>query len=1093
MRKHTHLLIAFLAIFILTNSNIWSQGVTTASINGIINDTDGDPLPGANIIAVHVASGTQYGTSSRESGAYNLPNLKIGGPYKITVSYVGFEPQTKENIYLSLGEKLRLDFNLRNRSVEMGEVTVTAEQHEVMNSNRTGAATYVNAKQVQELPSIKRSTRDLTRLDPRSDGNFSFGGKNWLYNSISLDGSYFNNPFGLDDPAPGGQANAEPVPYDAVEQVQVSVAPYDVREGGFTGAGINTVTKSGTNNPRASLYSFFRNESMIGNEVSGNKVVANPSLTYNQSGFAASGPIIRNKLFFYINGEIERREDPGSNFVADRDGNITFGESRVRASVMDSIRRRMKEVYGYETGPYEGYINNTENEKLLVKIDWNINTDNNLTFRYNRLDARRQLPPHPFVLSPNGTGRGPNENSLPFQNSGYRINNRLNSFALELNSRFRSGSNRFFASYNRFRDYRDPKSEPFPTIDIAENGVTYTTIGHEPFSIHNILDQDVLQLTDNFNYYYGKHVFTLGSTFEYYKFFNSFNIFRHGVFFLPYFVDFEGDGIPNGSTFFSLADFFAQTDPSNPINLRGMVGSGPYKGEFIEVAQLAFYAQDEYLASSRLSLTFGLRVDMPMYFTEPVDNPYSRGLTLLDENDQPETVDQSKLPGVIPLFSPRIGFNWDISGNRITQLRGGTGIFTGRLPFVWIGNNISNPGANPNLYPASDPIYTKDGSTLAQSFDLNAMAEDFKWPQVWTSNLAVDRILPGGWLGTLEVIYGKDINSIYVRNADLKKPERYLPDGRPYFGGAGNNELNPDGGAGAYVIDNSDQGYNFNFTAQFRKQFDFGLNAMLAYSFTEAKSLMKSTEIASVLWAENPVKGDPNKPELSYSEFGQRHRFIGSFTYRKEWNKTLATSFGVFVEVGQGNRFAGAGGNRYSFVYSGDVNGDGQAGNDLIYIPRDKNDIYLAPYTDEAGNTITPDEQWNKLNAFIEQDDYLSQHRGEIAERFGLLNPWYFNLDMRILQDFTFNLGGSDHTFQLSLDILNVPNLLNSNWGVRKVANSAATSPLQLVEFDSDPGNSIPDGAPVFNYRGTAKTTFVDDPSILSRWQMQLGLRYIFN
>ncbi len=1093
MRNKIFFLTTLTAILIFSFSNLWAQGVTTGSINGIITDADGDPLPGANIIAVHVPSGAQYGAASRESGAYNLPNLKVGGPYKITVSYVGFDPQIKENVYVNLGQKLRVDFEMHGKSVEIGQVTVTAEQSEVMNSNRTGAATYVNPKQVQELPSIKRSTRDLTRLDPRSDGNFSFGGKNWLFNSISLDGSYFNNPFGLDDPAPGGQANAEPVPYDAVEQVQISVAPYDVREGGFTGAGINTVTKSGTNLPKASLYSFMRNESMIGNKVSGSKVIANPTLSYNQSGFSASGPILKNKLFFFINGEIERREDPGSNFVADRDGIITFGESRVRASIMDSIRKRMKDVYNYDTGPYEGYINNTENEKLIIKLDWNINSNNNFSFRYNRLDARRQLPPHPFVLSPGGTGRGPNENSLPFQNSGYRINNRLNSFAMELNSRFKNGSNRFFASYNRFRDYRDPMSVPFPTIDIAENGVTYTTLGHEPFSIHNILDQDVLQLTDNFSYYYDKHVFTVGSTFEYYSFFNSFNIFRNGVFFLPYFLDFEGDGIPNGSTFFSLADFFAQTDPSNPIKLSQMVGSGPYKGENIDVGQLAFYVQDEYLASDKLSLTFGLRVDMPMYFTTPVDNPFSRGLTLLDENDRPETVDQSKLPGIIPLFSPRIGFNWDVSGDRITQLRGGTGIFTGRIPFVWVGNNISNPGANPNLYPAKAPIYTKDGSSLAQSFDLNAMSSDFKWPQVWTSNFAIDRVLPGGYLGTLEVIYGKDINSIYVRNADLKKPERYLPDGRPYFGGQGNNELNPDGGAGAYVIDNSDQGYNFNFTAQLRKQFDFGLNAMIAYNFTEAKSLMKSTEIASVLWSENPVQGDPNNPGLSFSEFGQRHRFIGSFTYKKEWNKMLSTSFGVFVELGQGNRFAGSGGNRYSFVYSGDVNGDGSNGNDLIYIPKNKSDIYFDPYTDASGNVVTPDEQWNAFNAFIEQDDYLSQHRGEIAERFGMINPWYFNIDMRILQDFTFNFGGSDHTFQLSLDILNVPNLLNSSWGVRQVANSAATSPLQLVKFDSDAANSVPDGTPVFNFKSTATKTFIDDPSILSRWQMQLGLRYMFN
>ncbi len=1064
----------------------FGQGITTSSLKGIITDSKGNPLPGANIIAVHEPSGTQYGSASRSSGIYDIQNMKVGGPYKITITYVGYESFVITDLFLELGEQFRIDFPLTDNALELEQMTVIGKKDALLNSSRTGAGTFVEARQIEELPSIKRSTRDITRLDPRSDGNYSFAGKNWLYNSISLDGSYFNNAFGLDDPAPGGQADAEPVPFDAVEQVQVSVAPYDVREGGFTGAGINTVTKSGTNTWKASTYTYYRDENFVGNEVSGNQVVANPSLYYNMSGLSVSGPIIPNTLFFFVNGEIERREDPGSDYVADRDGNITFGESRVRSSMMDSIRQRMIDVYDYDPGEYENYSHFTQNEKLLAKIDWNINENNNLSFRYNRLDARKDLGPHPFVLSPNGTGRGPNESTLPFQNSGYEITNKLNSYALEINSRFLNSSNRFFVSYNQFRDRRNPFSEPFPTIEIAEDGVTYTTLGHEPFSIHNILDQDVLQITDNFSYYFNNHVITAGTTFEYYKFFNSFNIFRHGLFMLPYFLDFEGDGIPNGSTFYSLNDFFNETDPTDPINFRGMIGSGLYKGEFIEVAQLGLYVQDEYLLSKELSLTFGLRVDFPMYFTEPVDNPFSRGLTLLDENDNPETVDQSKLPEVTPMLSPRVGFNWDISGDRTTQLRGGSGLFTGRIPFVWLGNVISNPGANPNLYPATDPIETDYNSTLAQSYDLNAVVEDFKWPQVWTTNIALDQTLPGDMVGTLEFIYSKDLNSIYVRNADLKAPVRYLPDGRPYFSDVDGNELNPDGGAGAYVLDNTDKGYNMNFTAQLRKFFDFGLNATFAYNFIEAKNVMKSTEIASVLWQGNPTTGDPNQPELSDSEFGQKHRFITALNYRKEWDENLATTIGVFMELGQGNRFVYSGGNRYSFIYAGDVNGDGSTGNDLIYIPVSEDEINFASYTDASGNVISEGEQWERLNAFIKQDDYLSEHRGEIAERFGLVNPWFFNIDMKIMQDFMFQMNGQDHKFQVSLDILNVPNLLSSDWGVRKVASSSALAPLKLVEFDAS-------GAPVFNYTNTSTSTFIDDPGIFSRWQMQLGIRYQLN
>src|SRR4030065_283795 len=566
--------VKFLPLFILVSilmglpESVFAQGVTTASLNGIVQDADGNPLPGANVIAEHIPTGSQYGAATRDNGFFNLPNLRVGGPYTVTVSYIGYNPQKKENINLNLGQDFRIEFTLESEAVTVGEVVVAAEQDAVLNSNRTGAATYIVVDQIQTLPTIKRSIRDLIRLDPRSDGNYSFGGKNWLYNNISLDGSYFNNSFGLDDPAPGGQTNAEPVPYDAVEQVQVSVAPFDVREGGFTGAGINTVTKSGTNQFKGSIYSFIRNESFVGNKVSGQDVIANPDLIFYQSGFSVGGPVIQNELFFFLNAELERREDPGSNFAARRGTSSGLGISRVDAAVMDAIRTRMKEVYGYDTGPYENYTHFTQNEKMLLILDWNINENNNLIFRYNR-----------------------------------------------------------------FRDNRDPFSEPFPTIEIVENGITYTTIGEEPFSAHNILDQDVWQATNNFSYFLDKHVLTVGATFEYFSFFNSFNIFRNGVFFLPDFLDFIG-----GARFSSLADFYSRTHPALPdtdrINFRGMIGSGPDKGENIEVGQLAFYAQDEFLVSPAFYLNIGLRVDLPFYITEPGDNPFSRGLTLLEENDK---------------------------------------------------------------------------------------------------------------------------------------------------------------------------------------------------------------------------------------------------------------------------------------------------------------------------------------------------------------------------------------------------------------------------------------------------------------------------
>jgi hypothetical protein len=1074
--QHLLALLFLLSLFAaVAPSTLWAQGVTRASLTGFVTDDTGEPLPGANVVAIHEPSGTEYGTSTRNNGIYTLQNLRIGGPYTVIATFIGFQEAREEDLFLSLGETQRLNIELTDEGVELEGVTVTAITDDVLNSERTGAATSVDPVEVARLPSIDRSTRDLIRTDPRNDGNLSFAGRSWLFNNLSVDGSYFNNPYGLDDPAPGGQANAEPIPFESIEQVQVSIAPYDVRQGGFTGANVNTVTKSGSNTFSGSAYTFYRDENLQGNTVSGNEVIANPDLAFNQTGFTLSGPIVEDKLFFFVNGELSRRDDPGTDFVADTDGTVAPGESRVRAGVMDDIRQRMIDVYGYDPGPYEGFIHATDNDKLLLKLDWNISSRHTLSFRYNYLDARRDLPPNPVAISFNGTGRGPNEGSLPFENAGYRINNQLNSFALEVNSRGDAWTNRFFTSYNRFRDFREPFSEPFPTLEIGQDGRTYTTLGHEPFSINNILDQDVLQVTNNFSYFAGRHVLTGGANFELFSFFNSFNLFRHGLFGFP--------GLPN--TFSSVDDFFEQTDPSDPVELRSLITpqSTPFKGEFIDVGQLAFYVQDEYAPSPRLSLTAGLRVDFPLYFTDPVDNPFSRNLTTIDENDAPITVDQSELPDVTPLWSPRVGFNWDVFGDRSTQVRGGTGIFTGRLPFVWIGNVISNPGANPNLFPGIplDAVpadhETQDNAILQQSFDLNAVVNDFKWPQVWTTNIGIDQQLPGGLLGTLDFIYGNDRNAIVMRNFDLGEPTRTLAqDGRPYFGAAaGENELNPDG-AGVYTLDNTNEGYNLNVTAELKKDFDFGLNSSVAYSYTEAKSQIKTVEIASALWQELPVQGDPNTPNLANSEFGIRHRISGSANYRHVWGSRdrFATTLGAFFTVAEGNQFTVGGGNRYSFIYTGDVNGDGSGANDLIYIPRDASEINLADPS-----------QWEALNAFIAQDDYLSANRGQIAERFGAVNPWFATLDVRVLQDVAFELGGAPQRLQLSLDVLNLPNLLNSNWGVRKVARASATSPLELVEFDDD-------GEPVFNFVGPS-STFTDDPNVLSRWRIQLGIKYLFN
>jgi len=713
-----------------------------------------------------------------------------------------------------------------------------------------------------------------------------------------------------------------------------------------------------------------------------------------------------------------------------------------------------------------------------------VGANHNLMFRYNRLDAERDLPPHPFVLSINNSGRGPNSSSLPSQNAGYQINNELNSYAFEWNARATEGkwANRFFASYNRFRDFRNAASVPFPTLEIAEDGVTYTTVGHEPFSIENNLDTDVWQFTNDFTYFTGRHSLTLGANFEQFRFFNSFNLFRYGTF-----------GFPGGAgNFNSLDDFFTRTTPGDPnfYDAESFIVTGDYKGEKFNLGQLGIYLQDQFVISSTFTLNAGLRVDFPMYFTDPVDNQFSRDLTAINGDGESVVVDQSQLAGTTALWSPRVGFNWDVTGDRSTQLRGGTGIFTGRLPFVWVGNVFSNPSTNPNIWPDAPKVVTseprpgsgEDSFILQQSFDgIAAMDPDFKWPQMWTSNIAIDQRLPWDMVGTFEFIYGKDINNIYMQNMDLPAEADVgtLADGRPNYAGQRNNADPAFLGRSIYVLSNTDEGRNYNITLQLRKAWESGLGIGLSYAYLDATNTLKSTEIASVLWGGQPTTGNPNLPIASPSEFGQRHRIVATGTYNQRWSDLLRTSFGLFWEVAEGGAIFAGGGNRYSHIYSGDVNGDG-AFNDLIFIPEGPGDINLA---DPA--------QWTALNAFIEQDPYLSKNRGKIAERFGLLNPWYTDLSLRILQDFIFGSGDTDNVLQVSIDFENMLNMFSSSWGVRQVANPAALNPLIFTgNIDgNDPEFLVNDAIA----SGAVTETFEDDLGEFSRWRIQFGIRYFMD
>ena len=1019
--------------------------VTTASIRGVVSDEQNVQLPGASVVAVHLPSGTSYGTVTQFNGSFNIPNMRIGGPYTITVSYVGFKTQKDEGIHLQIGQKLKLNYTLKEESAQLEEVVLKAEgRSSIINSGRTGSSTNVGRKQIEALPTISRSINDFTRLTPSSDGN-SFGGGNNKMNNLTLDGSIFNNPFGLDGGTPGSQTNAQPISLDAIDQIQVDLAPYDVTSSGFTGASINAVTKSGTNEFHGSIFGFFRNQDLTGSKV-GNTDIFQADLEHYQAGLSIGGPIIKNKLFFFANVEVERRDDLVSGFRANNGGEpVGNGVSRVLRSDLEAVSAALSAI-GYDTGGFENLLHSTDNEKFIIKLDWNINDNHSLTATYNQLDASRDKPAHPSAFF----FRGPNQNTLQFENSSYTINNKIQSGLLELKSRFGNKfSNNLQVGYTHFDDFRTPLSAPAPSITILEAGSPYIIAGHEPFSIHNKLDQKVYQATNNFKIFSGNHTFTIGASFEKFEFDNSFNLGTYGargVFFatansVAEFLALAAD--PNGIA----ADIAAAQATFNDNN-----ANSKWALAETNVGQLAFYMQDEFAITENFTLTYGFRIDKPLYFDtedkiqENIDRSccYDPSIQYFDTEGNPTFYDSKKLPSSKKwLVSPRLGFNWDVKGDNTQQFRGGLGIFTGRLPFVWIGNQVQN--VNSFFYTVVDP--------------------DFNFPQVFRSNIGYDRKFKGGFTASLDLVYSKNIDAIFATNIGLGKPTGRLsgPGSRPIY-------LASDRTNNAWSITNTNVGRVLNFSAQLKKSWANGVNVSLAYDFLDAEDATSPTqEITNATFNSNPAFGNVNQAVSNPSRFGHKHRIVGSatkkFTYGDgKWSTSLATFF-EYTETG-----------RFSYVYGGDINGDGSSSNDLIYIPT-VGDINSMSFT---GTPAEQSAQRNALEAFIQQDEYLNGNRGSFAGRNANLSPWFSNWDFRLAQDYNF---GADNKkkIQFTIDILNIGNLINSDWGLREVPVN--TQPI---------GVSVANGVPTYTFDTTQTSTFTNDLDLRSRWQMQFGLRFVF-
>jgi len=1030
--------------------------VTTSSITGIIKSSN-EVLAGATIKASHLPTGTTYTTQSLKQGVFNIVNMIPGGPYRVEVSYVGFQNYTQDDVYLALGENTRIDIPLSNTSTTLENIVVTGTGSA---PRKTGASTNISRAQIATLPTLSRSLQDFTRLTPQANGN-SFGGVNNRYNNITIDGAVNNDVFGLaGSGTPGGQAGTTAISLDAIQEIQVVLAPYDITYGNFTGGGVNAVTRSGTNKFEGSVYHFFRNQNTIGNDpVSG---IKSTKFNDKQSGIRIGGPIIQNKLFFFVNGEVARRTAPTIFNAGETNALLTAADAKTLADYVQT-------KYNYNVGTYDAFNAETQSNKLFGRIDWNASDKHRLTIRHNYIKAYDD-----------NISRSPT--LFRFGNNTYRFNNKQNITVAELRSRFSSTySNNLILGLHRIRDFRTTYGTLFPFIEIsqgtANNGIQF---GSERSSVANELDQDIFEVTDNFKIFKGRNTFTIGTHNEFFQFRNLF------------INNFNGRW-----SFANLNEFYANNPRQVQVTYSNVPGNARPSAEF-SAAQLGFYAQDEIQVNSQFRLTAGIRVDVPVIGDEPSFN------RVVDSTFKGK-YSTSNIPNKQLLWSPRVGFNYDVQGDKTVIVRGGAGIFTGRLPFVWISNQFSNTGLLLNTVNVSDNTATttnevnsgrgfdpdplKQGAlgSAGRTYEVNIIDKNFKFPQVARFNLAADAKLPGGINATFEAIYSKTVNNIAYTDVNLAPPVSVVDpaynngfDKRIAFSpstNAGGRRLNPSI-TNAILISNTNKGYSYNLTAQFSKTWKNGY-ASIAYNHndaTEVNSGASSTALSN--WEFVQVVGDPNNPPLATTNYALTHRLTGVISINLNYTKYLRSSLAFFYSSNSGSRL--------TYLVNGDLNSDGRFGNDLLYVPKNPGEIKFVDFLN-TNNTVryTAAQQAAAFENYISSNDYLNKRRGNYTERNGSSTPWEHIIDMRFAQDFFITTGETKHTLQFTFDVFNLTNLINNDWGRQFSVGNQAYSILSTVNRTS--GAFAGKG---YNYTPGQVPWNV---TFGSRFQGQLGIRYTFN
>jgi len=1065
------------ALLLVTSLSVSAQGVTTASIFGKLTDqTTGEALIGATVQAVHTPSGSTYGNVTDVDGFFRIPGMRVGGPYIITTTYVGYQPIVQDGVYLQLGQAFQFTKKMGTGAVELTGIEVVSSRSDIFNGNATGQETNVGQEAIQALPAVSRSIGDFTRLTPQSttrEGNdglaLSFGGVNSRYNAIFIDGAVSNDVFGLAGSGTnGGQTGVSPISVDAIESFQVNLAPYDVTQGGFGGGSINAITRSGGNNLEASVYGFYRDQGLVRGDLDGAKFADFRSYI---AGFRVGGALIQDKLFFFANYEREDINTPQPFDSDDYSGSSSIGD-------INNLADQLRNQYGYEPGTF------TDNESFLVsnkvnlRLDYNINPNNKLmaSFGYTGAD--------------NLEGVQSGARSIRFLNGSEQFLANTYRGTLELNTIIGSNmSNNFIVGATFQRDDRDPAGEPFPYVRI-QDGSGSIEFGSERFSTANLLNQDVITITNNFEIFKGKHTYTIGGNLELYSTENLFiptNFGRYDYDDLDQFLD--GENATEFERIYSLRD--------------NVTGDGSAAAAIFNAGQAGIYFQDRIQFTDNFNLTAGLRLDLPFYGETPTNQEFNDSIIpVISEVYDLRGASSGDFIDPQVLFSPRVGFNWDIEGNKRTQMRGGVGIFTSRAPLVWVGGAYNNNGVNTGFIGREDVPFNPDFATqLPGDIDLNNVptggnvdlfAKDFRLPQFLKTSLAIDRKLPGGFIGTLDVLYNKVLNNVAYQNLNINPATDNLegPDNRAYFGNGGRDLVGlQDLGRTQYgrvVLGyNTSKGYSYNFSATLKKPFSNGLFVQASYSYGDSYSIFDGTSSQnSSQWRGfHSVNGRNTDQRVMRSDFAAGSRFLGVVSKRWAYGagKNWATTLTLTSETAQSAPYSLLVGNP---AFNGRT--DSRERN-LAYLPERAADL---TFVDDNGVSagVQEAEFQRFLNAYYDGDVPVG---GRYAERNERLGPWSTVVDLKFAQDIP--LVGNNR-LQFTLEMLNFTNLINENWGRRFFIPGN----FEILQFEGFEDDSL---LPTYSFdvdqidaEGNVDfSNFFDDRGLFSsRFQGQVGIRYIF-